>query len=231
LTRLLLVLIAFFGAGAALASAQDTLSNASLLAKCTSLDERLRENPFQRTLALDSSESPNDVKGDIYAPLDYPFSVVGVALDDPDNRCDVLMLHNNTKYCHAETGRTGTLLRVSIGKKTPQSVEDDNYPLEFLYRAVASRLNYLKIRLDAEKAPLGTRDHRIQLQAIPVENDRTFLHLTYSFGYGLAALFALKSHLATLGRGKVGLTVSGKQADRQTDSRNPATAGESVRKS
>jgi hypothetical protein len=78
---LLLVLIAFFGAGAALASAQDTLSNASLLAKCTSLDERLRENPFQRTLALDSSESPNDVKGDIYAPLDYPFSVVGVALD------------------------------------------------------------------------------------------------------------------------------------------------------
>lgn len=216
LTRLLLVWIALSGAGATLASAPDTLSAATLHAKYTSLAERLRQNPFQRALALDSSEFPNDVKGDIYTLLDYPFPSVSAALNDPDNWCDVLILHINTKYCRARTGQTDTVLTVSIGKKTPQPVQDA-YSLEFIYRAVAATPNYLKIRLDADEGPLGTRDHRIQLQAIPVENGRTFLHLTYSFGYGLAARLALKTYLATIGRGKVGFTVSGRQADGQAD--------------
>lgn len=217
-TRLLLFWITVSGAGTLLASAPDTdtLSAASLLAKYASLAERLQHNPFQRSLALDSSESPDDVKGDIYALLDHPFPALSAALNDPDNWCDVLILHINTKYCRARTGQADTVLMVGIGKKTPQPVEDA-YSLEFFYRAVAATPNYLKIRLDADEGPLGTRDHRIQLQAIPVENGRTFLHLTYSFGYGLAARLALKSYLATIGRGKVGFTVSGRHADGQAE--------------
>lgn len=214
--RLWLVWIAFFSAGAVLAATPDTPPAASLLAKYASLAERLRNNPFQRPLVLDSSESRDDVQGDIYALLDYPFAAVRTALNDPDNWCDVLILHINTKYCHAKTGLAGTVLTVSIGKKTPQPVEDA-YPLAFSYRALAATPNYLKIRLDADEGPLGTRDHRIQLQAIPVENGRTFLHLTYSFGYGMAARIALKSYLATIGRGKVGFTVSGRQSDGQAE--------------
>ncbi|KAF0101512.1 MAG: hypothetical protein FD187_1936 [bacterium] len=216
LSRLLLVWIAFFSAGVALAATPATPPAALLLAKYASLAERLRHNPFQRPLALDSSESPDDVKGDIYALLDYPFPTVSKALNAPDNWCDVMILHINTKYCRATTGQADTVLLVGIGKKTPQPVEDA-YPLEFVYRAVAATPNYLKIRLDAEEGPLGTRDHRIQLQAIPVDNGRTFLHLTYSFGYGLAARLALKSYLATIGRGKVGFTVSGRDADGQAE--------------
>lgn len=216
LRRLLLVCLTCSGAGVALASAPDTFSAASLLAKYTSLVERLQHNPFQRALTLDSSESATNVKGDIFALLDYPFSAVSAALDAPDNWCDVLILHINTKYCRAETGRDGALLRVSIGKKTPQSVEDA-YPLEFFYRTVATTPNYLNIRLDADRGPLDTRDHHIQVQVVPVENGRTFLRLTYSYSYGLAGRLAMKTYLATIGSGKVGFTVSSRQADSQPE--------------
>lgn len=216
LTRWLLAWIVAFGAGVALASAPDTPSAASLLAKFTSLAEQLQHNPFQRALYLDSSESANDVKGDIYALVDHPFSAVGMALNDPDNWCEILILHINTKYCHAETGQAGTFLRVSIGKKSPQPVEDA-YPLEFVYRVVAATPKYLETRLNAEKGPLSTRKYRIQVRAIPVENGRTFLHLTYAYSYGLAGRLAMKTYLATIGSGKVGFTVTGVQTSGQPE--------------
>ena len=117
LTRLLLVGIAFFSAGPVFASVPDTQSAASLHAKFASLSERLQHKPFRRALALDSSESSNDLKGDIYALVDYPFSTVSAALNGPEDWCDVLILHINTKSCRATTDRTHTVLEVSIGRK------------------------------------------------------------------------------------------------------------------
>lgn len=216
LTRLMLVLMVFSGAGMAFASAPDTLSAASLRAQYTSLAERLQHNPFQRALVLDSSESATDVKGDIYALVDYPFPAVGAALGAPDNWCEVLILHVNTKYCHAEIGRAETMLMVSIGKKTAQPIEDA-YPLGFIYRVIATTPTYLEIRLNADKGPLSTRNYRIQLQAIPVENGRTFLHLTYAYSYGMAGRLAMKAYLATIGSGKVGFTITGKQSNGQPE--------------
>ncbi|MDP1644693.1 MAG: hypothetical protein Q8L71_04200 [Thiobacillus sp.] len=211
LTRVWLAWIAFSSAGLALASVPDTQSAALLHAKYASLGERLHHSPFQRALILDSSESSNDLKGDIYALVDYPFSNVSAALNGPEHWCDVLFLHINTKYCRATTDETTTVLTVYIGKKTPQPLKDA-YPLEFLYRVAAATPKYLEIQLNAEKGPLSTRNYRIQLQAVPVGNGQTFLHLTYSYDYGLAGRLAMKTYLATIGRGKVGFTLTGKQS-------------------
>lgn len=207
----MLAWIAFSSAGLALASVPDTQSAASLHAKYASVGERLRQNPFQRALILDSSESSNDLKGDIYALVDYPFPTVSAALNGPELWCDVLFLHINTKYCRATTDETTTVLTVYLGKKTPQPLKDA-YPLEFLYRVAAATPKYLEIQLNAQKGPLSTRNYRIQLQAVPVGNGQTFLHLTYSYEYGLAGRFAMKTYLATIGRGKVGFTLAGKQS-------------------
>jgi hypothetical protein len=212
LTRLLIVWIGFSSAGLALASVPDTRSAASLHVKYASLGERLLHNQFQRALTLDSSEYSNDLKGDVYALVDYPFSTVSAALNGPEHWCDVLILHLNTKYCHATTNEISTVLMVSIGKKTPQPIEDA-YPIEFLYRVAAATPKYLEIQLSAEKGPLATRNYRIQLQAVPVENGRTFLHLTYSYAYGLAGRLAMKTYFATIGSGKVGFTITGKQTN------------------
>lgn len=212
LTRLWLAGIALFCAGQAFASVPDTHSAESLHAKYASLGEQLHHNPFRRALSLDSSESPSELKGNIYALVDYPFSTFSVALNDPEHWCDVLILHINTKHCRATTDKTRTVLTVSIGKKTPQPVQDA-YPIEFSYRVAAATAKHLEIQLDAQEGPLSTRNYRIQLQAIPVGNGRTFLHLTYSYDYGMAGRLAMKTYLATIGSEKVGFTLTGEQSN------------------
>jgi hypothetical protein len=211
LTGVLLAWIAFSSAGPAIASVPDAQSAASLYAQYASLGERLLHNPFRRTLSLDSSESSNDLKGDIHALVDYPFSTVSAALDDPAHWCDVLLLHINTKHCQATTDTARTVLAVSIGRKTPQSLKDA-YPIAFSYRVVAATADYLNIQLAAPEGPLSTRNYRIQLQAVPIGNKQTFLHLTYSYDYGMAGRLAMQTYLATIGSGKVGFTQTGRQS-------------------
>jgi hypothetical protein len=194
----------------------ETHSAASLQAKYAALGDRLQHNPFQRALTLDSFESSSNLKGDIYALVDHPFSTVSAALNGAEEWCEVLILHINTKYCRAETDPSRTALLLSVGKKTPQPL-DEAYPIEFSYRVAAATATYLEIQLNAEEGPLSTRNYRIQLQAVPVGNGRTFLHLTYSYEFGMAGRLAMKTYLATIGSDKVGFTQTGKQSNGQPE--------------
>ena len=191
--------------GLAIGAIPDPPSRASLHEKYTAVVGRLHHNTFRRPLALDSSESSNGLKGDIYALIDHPFSRVGVELDDPEQWCDVLILHINTKFCRATTDENGTVLSVYVGKKTAQPLKDA-YPLELSYRVDAATPGYLAVRLHAEDGPLSTRNYRIRLQAMPVGKAKTFLHLTYSYEYGTVGKLAMKTYLATIGSNKVGFT-------------------------
>ena len=189
---------------------------ATLRAKYASLEGQLRQNQFKRPLVLDSADTPNNLKGDIYAIVDYPFGAVSAALNDPDHWCDVLLLHINTKYCHAVTGPAGTILRVNIGRKTPEKLSVVPR-VELDYRVVAASPEYFEIKLNAEDGPLGTSDYLILLEAVALPNDKTFLHLTYSYAMNFAARMAMKTYLATIGHDKVGFTVIGKRADGRPD--------------
>ncbi len=215
-TAVMLIWLALSGLGFAQAAAPESSTSALLLAKYISLTDRLQQNQYQRPLYLDSSESENDIEGDIYAVVDYPFATVSAGLNDPNNWCDVLSLHLNTKYCHAASGKTKTVLHVSIGKKHSQPLADA-YQLEFSYRVASATAKYLEIQLSADKGPMGTRDYRIQLQAIPLANGRTFLHMTYFYAYGWVGRVAMKTYLATLGSGKVGFTVTRRQSNGQPE--------------
>lgn len=209
---LALVLLAFFNAGWTFASVSERQSAATLQARYASMAERFNHNQYRRALYLDSTESPDKLKGDLYALIDYPFATVSTTLNGPEEWCEVLILHINTKYCRATTERTGTVLTVGIGKKYPQPPEDA-YPIAFTYRLEVATTNYLAIRLDADKGPMSTSDYRIRLTAIPVDGGRTFLHLTYSYAYGWVGRLAMKTYLATIGRNKVGFTITGRQTD------------------
>lgn len=94
---------------------------------------------------------------------------------------------------------------------------EDAYALEFTFLVAAATANYLEIQLSADKGPLDTRDYRIQLQAIPLANGRTFLHLTYFYVYGWASRIAMKTHLATISSSKVGFTVARRQYNGQPE--------------
>jgi hypothetical protein len=181
----------------------------------TRLARQLQDNPFGRPLVLQSSESATGLTGDIYAVVAYPFAAVSTGMRSPDHWCEVMILHINTKYCHAVAGPQGTSLRVNIGKKTPQAMADATR-VEFHYSETRSLPNYFAITLSAKDGPLGTSNYRIRLEAVELPDKQTFLHLTYAYGVGFAGRLAMQTYLATLGAGKVGFTRLGSGADGQT---------------
>lgn len=201
--------IAQLGAGSALAQtssgASDASNTAALLEKHAALATQLTQNQYRRPLFLESSESANRVSGSAYAVLDSPLSTVSTAFKSPRRWCEVLILHLNTKYCHATTDSSPSTLEVDIGKKTPQPLADA-FGLEFSYRVAASTSNYLAVQLHADKGPLSTSDYRIELQVVPLPEGKTFMFLRYSYGYGLAGRLAMQTYLSTLGSGKLGFS-------------------------
>lgn len=175
-----------------------------------SLVPRLDHNSFQRRLYLYSEESPSAVKGEIYAVLNYPFTIVNNALNakaqGPANWCDVLILHPNIKYCLASSGSSGNSLTVNLSQKEVPEELQATYRVRFDYDSAISSPDYFQVNLHANTGPLSTRDYQIVLEATSLGHDHTFLHLTYAYSYGLIGRLAMKGYLATFGRGKVGFT-------------------------
>jgi hypothetical protein len=159
-------------------------------------------------LHIESSETDDSAKGEIRATVDHPFPVVGAALREPAQWCEILILHLNVKYCRASVEAPGTRVRVIIGKKFDQPIEDA-YPVDFEYRVAQASAHVLQVTLRADSGPLGTRDYLIVLDAAPAQGDRTLLRMSYSYAYGMGARLAMQAYLATIGRAKVGFTVVG----------------------
>lgn len=200
-------------AAALIAHAATAHADASgLRARYSALQDRLSNNPFKSPLTLDSSETAGSVTGEIYALVDHPFAKVGPALNSAAYWCDILILHLNTKYCRAVDG--GKTLNVSIGKKFDQPL-DDAYRVIFAWRVAEQTAHYLQVQLSADEGPLSTRDYRIVLEAVSLENGQTFIHLSYAYAYGVVGRMAMQAYLATIGANKVGFTVAGKQAGGQ----------------
>ena len=204
----LLICGVWFASGESIA-AEPEISAVPLRAKYVELGKQLLNNQFQRALYLDSAESSNDLKGEIYAVVDYPFAAVNGALNNPAHWCDVLILHLNVKYCHASSNKTGTVLTVNLGRKFDQPLADA-YRAEFNYRGIITTPDYFSVELNAEKGPLSTHDYRIWIEATPLESGHTFLHFTYTYAFGFTGRLAMQGYLATIGSDKVGFTVTGK---------------------
>jgi hypothetical protein len=215
LTRLLAAVLLCVGLGGARVAMADVHPTAtSLRDKYNASQDRLAHNQFQRAMFLDSTETPESENGDIYALVEHPFAVVRAALVSPGNWCDILSLHLNTKYCKASVVAKQDVLKVSIGRKHDQPLEDA-YPLLFVYRVAVQTPDYLQVRLNADKGPLGTSNYRIVLEAVPLKDGQAFIHLSYAYAYGVAGRLAMQGYLATLGKDKVGFTIDGMQAGKQ----------------
>lgn len=189
---------------------------AALLSQHKILSKRLANNQFNRPITLNSSETPEQLKGEIYAVLDYPFATVNNALNQPAHWCDALILHINIKYCRAETNKTGTVMHLNLGKKHDQTLAE-TYKAAFNYQEISKADNYFSTELNAAEGPLGTSDYRIWVEATPLNNNQTFLHFTYAYSFGLTGRIAMKGYLATIGKDKVGFTVNDTPSNGQPD--------------
>lgn len=202
---------------AALGTALPTAATAGageLRQRHAQLREQLSNSAFGHALHIDSAESHDSLKGDVYAVLDHPFTTVRDALAEPAGWCDVLILPFNTKHCQAVGQEQGAALVVRIGRKWDQPV-DQAYRLEFAYRNVAATREYFESRLNAPEGPIGTRDYRITVSAVPIPGGRTFMHLSYSYGFGFTGRLAMQAYLATVGADKIGFSVVGRDGGGQ----------------
>jgi hypothetical protein len=179
----------------------------ALNARYAELRSALSQSPFQRPLVLQSGTSDTAPQGDVYALMDHPFAAVGAALRQPASWCAILLLQTNVKRCSPEGDAAEPRLAVRIARKYTDSAEEA-HRVVFAYRAQAMQPDYLRVELAADEGPVGTRHYRLQFEAIPVEEGRVFVHLSYTYEAGLAARLAMRAYLASAGRDKIGFSVS-----------------------
>jgi hypothetical protein len=191
------------------ACAQDA---AALKAKYGAVQDKLTSNAFGRPLYLESAQTSSDLRGDIYSMVEFPFGTVEQALQKVDHWCDIFILHLNVKGCASSGSGPKGHLSLAVGRKFDQPVEDA-YKLEFDYRLVTASADYLQIQLSADEGPVSTKNYRIQLEAVPLDAKRSFIHMSYSYGYGFAGRMAMNAYLSTLGSAKVGFSFSERKPD------------------
>jgi hypothetical protein len=193
-------------AGAALANAPEHGSGAAQLrAKHDELQQKLAHNAFGRPIYVASNQNGNELHGDVYAVVDYPFARVDEGLREAPSWCHVMILPFNTKHCHA----SGNQLAVRIGRKASQAPQNA-YPIDFSYRIESQAADYLRVALNAGNGPLGTRNYQINLEATPLDQNHTFIHLSYQYAFSVMSRLAMETYLGTSGADKVGFSSSGK---------------------
>ena len=213
---LLAMLMLLGGQHVVYADDASTDTAAGLQAKFAELRAKLENNAFQKPLYLESIEAGGQLKAHVYSVLSHPYATVQTELKQPSHWCDILILHPNTKYCRPSGAGPGTVLKVNIGRKADQPI-GQSYRVDFAYRVLEASPEHLGVFLSAEKGPFGTHDYRLLLEAVPLKSGQTFLHLSYSYGYGTGAKLALLTYLNTAASKKVGFTVTGTRKDGQPD--------------
>jgi hypothetical protein len=196
---------------AALATFQVDAQDASALrARHAALTEQLANSGFGRPVHVESSIAGSAHKGEIFAVIERPFSVVAPALARPAQWCEVVTLQVNIKRCEA----SDQAMRTAITRRAHDSV-DSAHPVDFRFQRAAASADYVHVLLDAPSGPVGTRDYAIRLEAAPLDARRTFVHMSYAYTLGTMARFAMDAYLAGAGRDKVGFSVVERTADGQ----------------
>jgi hypothetical protein len=169
---------------------------------------KLEASAFGLPLSVESFELDNRAHVDVYGIFDFPFSTVVDLLKNPGNWCEIVFLHPNVKTCTYKELGGEWLLNFYFGRKTYQHPEDSVLVIS-RFRNVTQHQGYLDITLNAEEGPFSTKDHRMRFEALQIAGGRTFVHVSYAYSESAALHLAAKIYFATLGRGKVGFTVTG----------------------
>jgi hypothetical protein len=186
----------------------------ALLAKYPGMSGKLQKNQFAAPIYLESSESRGTQQVDMYGIFYYPFDTVRDALQSPAHWCDITSLHINIKSCTARNTSHNSILTIYSGRKFYQPPADA-YPLKLTFKVAAQQPDYFNLTLAADEGPLRTKDHRIRLEAVPMDQGRTFVHFSYSYSHGAVATMAIKTYFATIARDKYGFSTVADQNGKQ----------------
>lgn len=155
-------------------------------------------------ISLASSEQTERLSAEVTSLLPVPFDSLAAALAQPGHWCQFMPLHFNIKACTYQQQAEGEALTVYSGRKTYEEPED-SYPMTYRFEIIQQDASQLRLRLSAEHGPLSTRDYRIELSALRVE-EGTLLHIHSAYRPSRLSAMLTRTYLATLGRDKVGFS-------------------------
>jgi hypothetical protein len=179
-----------------------------LLQKYQSLKSQLNQNTFGIPISIRSSDKDHIMLGVVYGVMRQPFSAVKQALTSPSAWCDIVSQHLNIKACTFERQDKHCQLTFYSGRKYYEYAEDV-YRLPYRFDIAHADPNYFQAMLSATKGTMGTSAYLIEVEAIPLADNSTFLHFSYTYHYNLLTSFSMNIYLSTLGSGKVGFSVTG----------------------
>jgi hypothetical protein len=181
------------------------------------LSDKLDHSSFGRPVQLDSMETPDGLQGDIYAVVEHPLAEISAALKGSAHWCEVLTLHINNRRCRTGTAPQGReTLTLYVVRRYDKPV-DQAFELPFVYRVASATPEHLSVEMTAASGPLGTSNYRVTLEAVALDERKSFLHFSYSYDHNMMVKLGTQAYLATFGSDKVGFTVTGKAADGQPE--------------
>ncbi|MGJ7524458.1 hypothetical protein [Variovorax sp. GB1P17] len=199
------------------APAASTTPAQTLRATHQRMSDKLDHSSFGRPVQLDSEETPGGLQGDVYAVVDHSLSEISSTLKGAARWCDVLALHINNRRCRAGTSPQGReTLTLYVVRRYDKPV-DQAFELPFVYRIVNAAPEHLSVEMTAASGPLGTSNYRVTLEAVALDERKSFLHFSYSYDHNMMVRLGTQAYLATFGRDKVGFTPIGKGPDGQPE--------------
>ncbi|MEJ2179842.1 MAG: hypothetical protein P8Y28_05240 [Gammaproteobacteria bacterium] len=188
----------------------------SLQSQYQSIKGSLESNQYGAPVFIQSDFQEDNASGEVFALIEHEFNEVAAGLSSADYWCDVVLLHINVKGCDVKfNDDSESNMTLYVGRRYFQT-PDQAHEMQYRFNKVSSSPNYLHVNLTAGDGPLGTSDYLLTFEAIPFNESTSFIHFKYSYRYGFMAKLALDGYLATIGRHKVGFTIT-----EYDDSNNP----------
>jgi len=170
---------------------------------------KLEQNIYGVPVYIESHDENNIMLGKVYGVIDHTFEKIHDALLIPGYWCEITPQHLNIKACTYHLRDGYCELTFYSGRKFYETPEDV-YQLVYRFDKIRDEENYFHISLTAAKGPIGTGDYHIDVEAVPLADNKTFIHFRYSYTYNFFTRMGMNTYLATLGSGKKGFSILGK---------------------
>jgi hypothetical protein len=194
---------------AALPSDPSSQAADALIAEYQKYEAGLAKSPLILPIHLESMVDSSSAVGSIYGIIAHPFEIIKKELLVPSSWCDIVLLHTNIRACtYSNIDRKWLLTLYNVTVFYQPLSEADR--LVFSYRVISSTAAYIEIVMTAVNGPFHTHDHSFRLRAAPLNGNRTFMHVSYSYQYNSVAYLAMKSYFALIASGRAGFTLTGR---------------------
>lgn len=200
----LMLMLAVGTSGADTTSPEQRLHDSYIAAQKA---DRFRQFPFY----IRSRQQGDILEADVLARLDIDYQRFHKRLKTARNWCEFLILNLNVKTCVSDPHNGQHYVVVYIGRKEYQPPEI-TYQMRYLYQVEADRPAYMEATLTADKGPMLTRHYQVRIEAAPMAG-KTLLHMQMHYETSMLSRAATFTYLKTLGRNKIGFTITGRETD------------------